>query len=248
MNYAIMLSGGTGTRTGADIPKQYARVNGHMMITYALKPILASGHVDKICIVCADEWCDEIIKDAESSGLDAEKIVGFTQAGDTRQLSILNGLRYILHMNTTECKDDSRSEDSPDTVIIHDAARPFLAEDLIDRCYRALSEDGDTEGIMPVLPMKDTVYLSKDGKDISGLIDRSSVFAGQAPELFRLEPYYEANVRLLPADILKINGASEPAVMAGMRIRMIPGDERNAKVTSAKDLEKFISDSSVKST
>lgn len=117
-----------------------------------------------------------------------------------------------------------------------------------NRCYRALSEDGDTEGVMPVLPMKDTVYLSKDGKDISGLIDRSSVFAGQAPELFRLEPYYEANVRLLPADILKINGASEPAVMAGMKIAMIPGDERNVKVTSAEDLEKFISDSSVKST
>ncbi|MBQ7586669.1 MAG: hypothetical protein IJT37_01420 [Lachnospiraceae bacterium] len=99
----------------------------------------------KFRILCADEWCDEIIKDAESSGLDTGKIMGFTQASDTRQLSILNGFRYILDMNTSECKDDPESEDSPDTVIIHDAARPFLTEDLLDRCYSALSEDGDTE-------------------------------------------------------------------------------------------------------
>ena len=240
MNYAIMLSGGTRTRTGADIPKQYVRVNGHMMITYALMPVLASGHVDKVCIVCADEWCDEIIKDAKSSGLDTGKIMGFTQAGDTRQLSILNGLRYILDMNTTECKDDSRSEDSPDTVIIHDAARPFLTVDMLDRCFKAMNEDAGIDGVMPVLPMKDTVYISEDGENISGLIDRSTLFAGQAPELFRLKPYFEANVRLLPADILKINGASEPAVMAGMKITMISGDEKNTKVTSPGDLEKFI--------
>ena len=81
-----------------------------------------------------------------------------------------------------------------------------------------------------VLTMKDTVYISDDGENISGLIDRSTLFACQAPELFRLKSYYEANIRLLPDDILKINGASEPAVMAGMKIAMIPGDERNVKV------------------
>ena len=93
---------------------------------------------------------------------------------------------------------------------------------------------------MPVRPMKDTVYLSEDGKGITGLLDRSKVYAGQAPELFRLQPYYKANQRLMPLDIYKINGASEPAVLAGMKIAMIPGDEKNTKVTSAGDLERFI--------
>ena len=93
---------------------------------------------------------------------------------------------------------------------------------------------------MPVLPMKDTVYLSEDGKGITGLLDRSKVYAGQAPELFRLKPYHMANRSLMPSEIYKINGASEPAVMAGMKIAMIPGDERNTKVTSAGDLEKFV--------
>ena len=238
MNYAILLSGGTGTRTGADIPKQYVRVNGHMMVTYALKPVLDSGHVDKVYVVCADEWREDMIRDVEAAGLDAKKITGFAQPGDTRQLSILNGLKLIME----------EIESKSDTVLIHDAARPFLTADLLDRCYKAINENAGIDGVMPVLPMKDTVYLSEDGKDISGLINRSTVFAGQAPELFCLKSYYEANVRLLPDDILKINGASEPAVMAGMKIAMIPGDERNVKVTSAEDLEKFISDSRVKST
>ncbi len=248
MNYAILLSGGTGTRTGADMPKQYVRVNGHMMVTYALKPVLDSGHVDKVYVVCADEWREDMIRDVEAAGLDAKKIAGFAQPGDTRQLSILNGLKLIKEGIAPDHTDGSKSAASTDTVLIHDAARPFLTVDLLDRCYKAINENAGIDGVMPVLPMKDTVYISEDGENISGLIDRSTVFAGQAPELFCLKPYYEANVRLLPDDILKINGASEPAVMAGMKISMIPGDERNVKVTSAEDLEKYISDSRVKST
>ncbi len=237
MNHAIVLSGGTGTRTGADMPKQYVRVDGHMMVNYALEPVLRSGRIDKVCIVCADEWRDEILNDVRAAGLNAGKIVGFAKPGDTRQLSILNGLNFIIEENRLGNTDISGTEDSIDTVLIHDAARPFLTEDLIGRCYEALAGH---DGVMPVLPMKDTVYLSNDGSNISGLIDRATVFAGQAPELFCLMPYYEANRKLLPDKILKINGASEPAVMAGMKIAMIPGDEKNIKVTSAGDLEKFL--------
>ena len=224
MNYAIVLSGGTGSRTGADIPKQYIEVKGHMMLTHALKPLLHSDHVDKVCIVCANGWQDNILEDIRRAGLDTGKIAGFAIPGETRQLSILNGMESI------------RSEKNS-TVLIHDAARPFLTEELLNRCYEALE---GYDGVMPVLPMKDTVYLSDDGKNISSLIDRSTVFAGQAPELFRLEAYYEANINLLPDAIYKINGASEPAVIAGMKIAMIPGDERNCKITTAEDLEKLL--------
>lgn len=240
MNYAVLLSGGTGTRTGSDMPKQYVWVNGHMMVTYALKPMLDSDHVDKVYVVCADEWREDMIKDVEAAGLDVKKITGFALPGETRQLSILNGLKRIMEETASNRVDDVNRRVSPDTVLIHDAARPFLTADLLDRCYKALDTDAGTDGVMPVLPMKDTVYLSEDGKNISGLIDRNTLFAGQAPELFRLESYYEANLKLLPDEIFKINGASEPAVMAGMKITMIPGDEKNTKVTSPGDLKKYI--------
>ena len=145
--------------------------------------------------------------------------------GETRQLSILNGLRDV-HTYASE----------EDAVLIHDAARPLLSARLITECLTAL--DGH-DGVLPVLPMKDTVYYSEDGKCVTRLLNRSEVYAGQAPEAFVLERYLEANERLLPTEILKINGSTEPAVLAGLDVVMIPGDEENFKVTTKADLERL---------
>jgi 2-C-methyl-D-erythritol 4-phosphate cytidylyltransferase len=87
--------------------------------------------------------------------------------------------------------------------------------------------------------MKDTVYLSNDGKKVSALLKREEVYAGQAPEMFVFGKYLEANRRLLPDDILKINGSTEPAILYGMDIAMIPGDEGNFKITTREDLERM---------
>ena len=87
--------------------------------------------------------------------------------------------------------------------------------------------------------MKDTVYYSNDGKKISRLLSRSNVLAGQAPEVFRFGRYMEANRILFPEEIFKINGSTEPAVLAGMDIVTIPGDEKNYKITTQEDLNRF---------
>ena len=78
-----------------------------------------------------------------------------------------------------------------------------------------------------------------NGKSICSLLDRKYIYAGQTPELFLLGKYYEANKVLLPDRILSINGSTEPAVMAGMDIRLSEGDEGNFKVTTKQDLELF---------
>ena len=95
------------------------------------------------------------------------------------------------------------------------------------------------DGVMPVLPMKDTVYFSESGDSVDRLLDRSRIYAGQAPEVYRLRKYIEANERLLPDEILKINGSTEPAVLAGLKVAMIPGDENNYKITTKEDLKRF---------
>ena len=87
--------------------------------------------------------------------------------------------------------------------------------------------------------MKDTVYYSEDGRVVSQLLARSQIFAGQAPELFRLGGYFTANESLLPDRILTINGSTEPAIMAGLDIVMIAGDEGNFKITTREDLKRF---------
>ena len=235
MNYALLLSGGTGSRTESEIPKQYVKAGRHMMVTYALKVFFDCNDTDSVYIVSDPEWRKLILDDISLAGLDVSKIKGFAEPGENRQCSILNGMKEML-------KDIDRNGDiadinDEDTVFIHDAARPFLTAELLKRCYEALPGH---DGVMPVLSMKDTVYRSEDGSSITELLTRSEVFAGQAPELFRLKSYYEANLDLLPERILKINGASEVAFTAGMDIVMIPGDERNTKVTTKEDLMKFI--------
>ncbi|MBO4911354.1 MAG: 2-C-methyl-D-erythritol 4-phosphate cytidylyltransferase [Butyrivibrio sp.] len=234
MNHAIFLSGGTGKRSESDIPKQYVRTGGHMMATYALKPLLECKYIDDVYIVASDEWTKEITEDAEKAGLNVKKIKGFAMPGVNRQASILSGMKTILR--DLSKKEDIEAVSDKDTVLVHDAARPFLDVKLLNDCYGAISGH---DGVMPVIPMKDTVYLSENGKTVSKLLDRQKIYAGQAPELFKYKKYYEANVILLPDKIFSINGASEPAIIAGMDIAMISGKEENFKVTTSSDLERF---------
>lgn len=222
MNYAIILSGGIGSRLGLDMPKQYYEVNKKPIIRYVIETMEQCEAVDGFLIVAAEEW-QEYVREQISV---PEKFLGYALPGENRQLSIYNGLCALRGISKEE-----------DVVLIQDAARPNTSMKLIEQC---LDLKNDVDGAMPVLPMKDTVYLSEDGAQVSALLERKKVFAGQAPESFRFGKYLAANEALLPEKILKINGSTEPAILAGMHIEMIPGDERNYKITTDVDLKKFI--------
>lgn len=231
MGIALILSGGSGVRLGTDIPKQYIEVCGRPVISYCIEKLSSHAKIDGMQIVAAPQWHDTIIHSLEqlvSLGIASEaisKFKGFSMPGENRQLSIFNGLTDIMEY-----------ADSDEIILIHDAARPMLSSQMITDCLCAAYEH---EGALPVLPMKDTVYASKDGSRVSGLLKRNEIFAGQAPEAFRLRKYYEANKCLVPDGIMRINGSTEPAILAGMDVAMIPGDEGNFKITTKADLEKF---------
>lgn len=224
MNVALILSGGTGTRLGADIPKQYIEVGGKPIICYCVERLLRHDKIDAVQLVADQSWHDEIRNWISEEDIN-KKFKGFSLPGENRQLSIFNGLEDIRKYASDE-----------DFVLIHDAARPLLSEGMISECIDTVQGH---DGALPVLPMKDTVYLSMDGKKVDNLLDRNQIYAGQAPEIFQIGKYYEANKQLFPTEILKINGSTEPAVMAEMDIVMIPGDERNFKITTKADLERF---------
>lgn len=224
MTTALILSGGTGVRLMLDTPKQYIEINGRPVISYCIEQLSCHDGIDLIQIVADEQWHETIcgclrIYDKGS------KFQGFSKPGENRQLSIYHGLEDIRKYASVL-----------DVVLIHDAARPLISAQMITDCLNAVKGH---DGVVPVLPMKDTVYQSLDGKKVSALLKRNEIYAGQAPEAFLLGKYYEANERLLPDEILQINGSTEPAVMAGMDIVMIPGDERNIKITTRADLERF---------
>lgn len=224
MNIVILLAGGSGTRLGSDIPKQYIQVEGRPVIAYCLDKFMDCTDVDAVQIVAEESW-HGFIRQCTGGTVFTQKWKGFSSPGENRQLSIYHALEDIMKYA------------SPDSyVMVHDAARPLVKKEYIRACFdRAKGHDG----VMPVLPMKDTVYVSENGKSVTSLLDREKVFAGQAPEVFRLGAYYDANRALLKDGILDIKGSTEPAVMAGLDIVMIDGDEENFKITTAQDLERF---------
>ena len=224
MNIALILSGGTGSRLGANIPKQYVEVDKRPILSYSLECLSCHKDIDVIWIVAEPDWQERILGwlPRYDSG---RKFRGFSLPGTNRQLSIYHGLEDMKEFAGTQ-----------DSVLIHDAARPLLSARLITDSLGAIQGHA---GVLPVLPMKDTVYESEDGKSITSLLDRKRIFAGQAPEVFRFGKYFDANKRLMPEAILHINGSTEPAVMAGMDMVMIPGEECNYKITTWTDLERF---------
>lgn len=231
MNFAILLSGGVGQRINSEIPKQYVKASGHMMISYSLSTLLSSRNIDRVVVVSDPSYKDAIIDDVSGVSENTKKLSGWASSGENRQLSILQGLRVISGIIEQEGILFKKH-----TVLVHDAARPFLNCELLDDMYSLLP---GYDGVMPVLPMKDTVYISNDGESISDLIDRKTVFAGQAPELFDFHKYLQSNEKLMPDGILEVNGASEVAVKGGMNIRLIPGDENNIKITTDNDMDFF---------
>ena len=220
MNAAIILSGGTGSRMGSDIPKQYIEAGGRPVIAYCISVLESSADIDRIVVVAAEEYRDLI----RSLFSDEDKFLGFADPGENRQLSILSGMNALK----TVIKND-------DNVIIHDAARPFITCELIRDITEALKS---SEAVLPVLPVKDTLYIVEDGR-VRGNLDRDKTGAGQAPEGFRFGPYLKAVEILLPERILDISGSMQPAVMAGMDIACVPGDEMNFKITTPADLARF---------
>lgn len=219
MNIALILAGGIGSRLEADIPKQYIEIAGKPVISYCLETFESCRSIDVIQIVADEKW-HALIK-----GNNLSKLKGFSTPGETRQLSILNGLEDVRSF----AKDE-------DIVIVHDAARPLVSAKTVEEIVAAAQIH---DGAMPVLPMKDTVYYSGNGTAVSSLLDRKCVFAGQAPEGFVFGKYYQANKTLNREELLKINGSTEPAILAGFDIALVPGDEQNFKITTKEDLHRF---------
>lgn len=241
----ILLSGGVGARLGASTPKQYIEVNGKSILEYTLNAVKTWKTMDSLIIVADKQWWVYIEDIVRRAFLDRIKepgthrqlsenfeFLGFAEPGKNRQLSIYNALLAIK---------DYMDKDA--VVMIHDGVRPCLSSELIERCDDAMNlrnpDQGSSDGVMPYLEVKDTVYVKDADGNISGMLDRGSLAAGQTPEFFDYGKYLKANEDLSEEEMLLIHGSTEPAVKAGMKIALVPGDEGNFKITTPEDLERF---------
>jgi 2-C-methyl-D-erythritol 4-phosphate cytidylyltransferase/2-C-methyl-D-erythritol 2,4-cyclodiphosphate synthase len=203
---AVVVAAGQGLRAGGEVPKQFALYHGRPLIRHSVEALAAAGVAP--IVVAIPAGCAEMATKL-LSGLDVVLIEG----GATRQLSVRAGLERL-------------AETAPRSVLIHDAARPGLRSSVIGRLLTALI---DAPGVIPVLPVVDSIYSEAEGP-----VPRDGLHRVQTPQAFRFDAILAAH-RAWQGEP-DAGDDAEVARGAGIEVRLVGGDEALRKVTYAGDL------------
>ncbi len=211
--WAIIVAAGSGDRLAADRPKAFARLGDRPLLAESFERLDRSEWVDGIVVACPEGWEEPAILLAEELG--ASKVAQAVTGGASRTESVRLCVREV----------------PPEAValLVHDAARPLLAEEVISRVLEPLGEGWD--GVVPALPVVDTIKRVEDGKVVETLV-RDGLMAAQTPQAFVAGVLRAA----LAGDV---DGASDCASLveaSGSRVKVVDGDPRLLKVTTAQDL------------
>lgn len=213
---AVIVGAGEGTRFGPNGRKQFAKVNGKPLIAYTIEPFEKSEVVDNIVLVVpreSTEWVREEIVEP----LGFKKVQSVVPGGDSRQQSVLNGLKAL----------SSETE----RVIIHDAVRPLVAEPIIKRVVDASKKTG---AAITAVPAKDTVKEVESG-DVIGTLDRRLIWLAQTPQCFGYDVIMEAH-RLALGDSFEATDDAGLVEKYGYKVMVAVGSYANLKVTSPEDV------------
>jgi len=209
--WAVLAAAGRGERLGDDRPKAFARLGALPLVAESLRRLDDSDWIDGIVVAAPPDWEEPCIVLAEEIG--AGKVSAVVTGGETRAASVRAAL--------AEVPDDAL------VVIVHDAARPLVSDDVIGRVLAPLSDGYD--GAVPVVPVSDTVKRVRGGEVVE-TVDREGLVVTQTPQAFL-------------AAALRRAAAGEGTDCAslvesqGGRIKAVEGDPRLLKVTSREDLE-----------
>jgi 2-C-methyl-D-erythritol 4-phosphate cytidylyltransferase len=208
--WAVLAAGGSGERLGSDRPKAFARLGELPLLAESLGRLEESDWVDSIVVVVPSGWEEPAILLAEELG--AGKVAGVVPGGATRAESVRLGVM--------EVPDDAA------VILVHDAARPVLPEEVVERVLVPLSEGWD--GVVPALPVADTVKRVR-GEEVVETLPRDELVAVQTPQAFLADALRRA---------VEGGEASDCAALverAGGRVKVVPGDRRLLKVTTQAD-------------
>jgi 2-C-methyl-D-erythritol 4-phosphate cytidylyltransferase len=211
--WAVLAAAGSGERLGADRPKAFVRLGNRVLLAESLERLDASAWVDAIVVAAPPGWEEPAILLAEELG--CSKVSACVAGGATRGESV--------RLAVAEVSDDAGA------VLVHDAARPLVVDDVIGRVLAALNEGWD--GAVPVLPVADTVKRV-DGDRVVETLDRSELRVVQTPQAFIASVLREA----LAGDVSSVSDCSSLVEARGGRVKAVAGDERLLKVTEVSDL------------
>lgn len=234
-NIAVVLAGGMGKRMCSQVPKQFLMLSGRTVIEYSIERFNSHPSIDEVCVVIHPEWRDKMEGIIEKNCW--QKLKKVVDGGEERYMSTLNAVMAYI--------------DEPDdtNLLIHDAARPMVSSEIIDRVVATLQTH---EAVGVAVPSTDTVWevhpdfngdmKLKDGelpRFIARIPERKLMWRAQTPQAFRLPLIRDAYQRALQDAMFQATDDCGVVrkYMPGTKISVVEGEEINMKVTTPQDID-----------
>lgn len=214
---AIVLAGGQGKRMGTRIQKQYLEIKGKPVLYYALKAFEESEKIDEVILVVGEgqeEYCRKEIV----SKYGWKKVRHIVPGGKERYHSVWNGLQYV----------------EEGYVFIHDGARPFVTQEILERAYEAVIQH---HACVVGMPVKDTIKVVDGDEFAIDTPNRSVLWQVQTPQTFEISLIKEAYGRLMEQETIAVtDDAMVVEQMTGRKVKLVKGSYENIKITTPEDL------------
>ncbi|KAF5859759.1 hypothetical protein ETB97_002481 [Aspergillus alliaceus] len=218
----VLLAAGTSTRAGNSLgSKVYRQIAGETVISRVVRLFRNWDPNHPVVIVRNRNDAQSLahaIPDRDSRTYE-------TVGGDTRQLSTLKGLEFLASL-----------EHPPSHVLIHDAARPFISASLLDKIQDALSKEPDV-GFILAIRVSDTVKSVNECGEITGTVPRDGLYRAQTPQAFTLREALKVHKQFALCGQAGYTDDASLFEQAGLPVRVLPGEERNMKLTYPSDFE-----------
>ncbi|MDE5758481.1 MAG: 2-C-methyl-D-erythritol 4-phosphate cytidylyltransferase [Allobaculum sp.] len=223
MNIALLIAGGSGNRMGQDIPKQFLHVEGSPIIIHTMKCFQKHPDIDRIAVVCLKGW--ETVLQAYANQFYIDKLKWIFPGGNSGMESIHNG---IYGLQESGCNGE-------DLVLIHDSVRPLVSQDIISSNIATCKAYGYA---ITGIKCREAILESEDGFTSSISIPRDKLIRTQTPQTFRLkniiEVHEEANQKGIKDSVASCTLIAE---VGNHDMHIVPGSEKNIKITTVEDLE-----------
>ena len=215
--HVLIPAAGSGSRMGAETPKQYLPLLGKPLIWHTLHVFAECSRISGISVVLS---ADDQIWDSHDWSAFGGKVQVLRCGGESRAATVLNGLQVLKNQIATE-----------DWVLVHDAARPGLTAGLLDRLLDTLTDD--PVGGLLALPVADTMKRADADGRVASTEPREALWQAQTPQMFR----YGLLCRALEQAHGKPTDEAQAIEALGLKPKLVSGELRNLKITYPQDLE-----------
>ena len=223
MNIALLIAGGSGKRMGQEIPKQFLNVNDKPVIIYTLEAFQRHPDIDEIDVVCLKEWVHVLY--VYASQFNITKLKAVIPGGESGQASIRNGVFAL------------EEEHQPDDlVLIHDAIRPMVSQEIISACIKNTKIYGNATA---VIPCAEAMLITGNQVSSEKLFPREDLKRTQTPQGFHLKEICEIHREAISKGILNSVASCTLMIELGRSVYFSLGSEKNLKLTTVEDLDIF---------